>query len=226
MCTGRRGLLATLALPFAARARAQAAFPDHGVRIVVPYAPGGPSDIVSRLLAEGLQRRWGQPVVVENRPGAGSAIGTELVARAAPDGHTLLLAASAHVMNPPLMPRLAFDPVRDFAPILNAAFHPMVLVVNPRLSIASLAEFIAAAKAKPGGLSMSSAGVGNASHLAMALFALEASAKKSATSASASADSAAPGVSIIIPSGGSLSGNRSPRRRRRRWSRARWMAGS
>jgi tripartite-type tricarboxylate transporter receptor subunit TctC len=164
----RRATLAALALPFAARA--QAPYPDHQVRIVVPYAPGGPSDIITRLLAEGLFRRWGQPVVVENRPGAGSAIGTEIVARAAPDGHTLLLAASAHVMNPPVMARLPFDPVRDFSPIFNAAFHPMVLVVNPKLPIVDLPGFIAASKAKPGGLTMSSAGVGIASHLACALF--------------------------------------------------------
>ncbi len=173
MHIARRSLLGGAALaPLAVRA--QGAFPDHQVRIVVPYAPGGPSDIISRVLAEGLLRRWGQPVVVENRPGAGSAIGTELVARAAPDGYTLLLAATAHVMNPAVMGRLPFDAVRDFTPILNAAFHPMVLVVNPRLPITTLAEFIAAAKAKPGGLTMSSAGVGNASHLATALFALEA----------------------------------------------------
>ena len=173
MFTARRALLGAAALaPFGARA--QGGFPERQVRIVVPYAPGGPSDIISRVLAEGLFRRWQQPVVVENRPGAGSAIGTEIVARAAPDGYTLLLAATAHVMNPPLMPRLPFDPVRDFTPILNAGFHPMVLVVNPGLPIHTLAEFIAAARARPGGLTMSSAGVGNASHLATALFALEA----------------------------------------------------
>ena len=169
----RRARLGTLALaPFGARA--QAPFPNRQVRIVVPYAPGGPSDIISRVLAEGLFRRWGQSVVVENRPGAGSAIGTEIVARAAPDGYSVLLAATAHVMNPALITRLPFDPVRDFTPIINAAFHPMVLVVNPALPIHSLADFIAAARARPGGLTMSSAGVGNASHLATALFALEA----------------------------------------------------
>ena len=118
-----------------------------------------------------LFETWRQPVVVENRPGAGSAIGTELVARAAPDGTTLLIAASAHVMNPPMMPRLPFDPLRDFTAIINLAFHPMVLVGASLRAGPPVPDFIAAAKARPGGLTMASAGVGNASHLATALFA-------------------------------------------------------
>jgi tripartite-type tricarboxylate transporter receptor subunit TctC len=165
----RRALLAALLLaPAAARG---ADWPTRPVRLIVPYAPGGPSDILARVLGAALSEGWGQPVVVENRPGAGSAIGTELVARAAPDGYTLLLAASAHAMNPALMPKLPFDAVRDFTPVLNCAYHPMVLVVHPGTGITDLPGFIAAAKARPGGLTMSSAGVGNASHLAMALFA-------------------------------------------------------
>ena len=166
----RRLLAAGLAAPVMARAQQVTAWPDRPVRIVVPYAPGGPSDILARSLAAALFEVWRQPVVVENRPGAGSAIGTEVVARAAPDGHTLLLAATAHVMNPPLMPRLPFDPVRDFTAIINAAFHPMVLVVHPAVPARTVAEFIALAKTTPGGITMGSAGIGNASHLAMALF--------------------------------------------------------
>jgi tripartite-type tricarboxylate transporter receptor subunit TctC len=162
-------LLAGLAAP--AVARGQTTWPDRPVRIVVPYAPGGPSDILARTLGAALFEVWKQPVVIENRPGAGSAIGTEVVARAAPDGHTLLLAATAHVMNPALMPRLPFDPVRDFTAIINAAFHPMVLAVHPAVPVRNLAEFIALARATPGGITMGSAGVGNASHLATALFA-------------------------------------------------------
>jgi tripartite-type tricarboxylate transporter receptor subunit TctC len=169
----RRALLAAgLAAPFAAHAQAlPASWPDRPVRIVVPYAPGGPTDILARSLAAALGEAWRQPVVVENRPGAGSAIGTEVVARAAPDGTTLLFAATAHVMNPALMPHLPFDAVRDFTAIINCAFHPMLLVVHPSTGISGLPGFIAAAKARPGGLTMASAGVGNASHLAMALFA-------------------------------------------------------
>ncbi|MDN3568150.1 tripartite tricarboxylate transporter substrate binding protein [Paeniroseomonas aquatica] len=162
-------LLAGLAAP--AVARAQTTWPDRAVRIVVPYAPGGPSDILARTLGAALFEAWRQPVVIENRPGAGSAIGTEVVARAAPDGHTLLLGATAHVMNPALMPRLPFDPVRDFTAIINAAFHPMVLVEHPAVPARDVAEFVALARATPGGLTMGSAGVGNASHLATALFA-------------------------------------------------------
>jgi tripartite-type tricarboxylate transporter receptor subunit TctC len=166
----RRPLLALLAaLP--ATAMAQPNWPERPVRIIVPYAPGGPTDILARALSERLQAAWGQPVVVENRPGAGSAIGTDYVARQAPDGHTLLVAATAHVMNPPLMPRLAFDPLRDFSAVINMAFHPMVLVVHPSVPVRTVPEFIAQAKARPGGFSMANAGVGTATHLAAALFA-------------------------------------------------------
>ena len=165
----RRALLAAgLAAPSLAGAQS---WPDRPVRIVVPYAPGGPTDILARSLAAALGEAWRQPVVVENRPGAGSAIGTEVVARAAPDGTTLLFGATAHVMNPALMPHLPFDAVRDFTAIINCAFHPMLLAVHPSTGIADLPGFIAAARARPGGLTMGSAGVGNASHLAMALFA-------------------------------------------------------
>jgi len=161
---------ALLALGAASPAFAQEAWPTRAVRLIVPYAAGGPSDILARLLGVGLTEIWGQPVVVENRPGAGSAIGTEVVARAAPDGYTLLLAAGAHTMNPALM-KLPFDAVRDFTPVLNCAVHPMVLVVHPSTGINDVAGFVAAAKARPGAITMSSAGVGNGSHLAMALFA-------------------------------------------------------
>lgn len=169
MPTTRRALAALLAAP--SLARAQGAWPERPVRIIVPFAPGGPSDIVARALAERLQAAWGQPVLAENRPGGGSTIGTELVARAAPDGYTLLIAASAHVMNPPVMARIPFDPIRDFTPIINLAFHPMVLAAHPSVGVRTLPEFIAAAKARPGGLTMVSSGVGTSSHLVTALFA-------------------------------------------------------
>ncbi|MBY0332146.1 MAG: tripartite tricarboxylate transporter substrate binding protein [Acetobacteraceae bacterium] len=167
--TRRASLAALLAAP--AAVRAQASWPDRPVRIIVPFAPGGPTDIVARALAERLFEAWRQPVVVENRPGAGGTIGTDLVARAAPDGTTLLIAASAHVMNPPVMARLPFDPIRDFTPVINLAFHPMVLAVHPAVPVRSVPEFIAAARARPGGLTMVSSGVGTSSHLVTALFA-------------------------------------------------------
>lgn len=168
--TRRAAILGLLAAPGLARAQG-GAWPERPVRIIVPFAPGGPSDIVARGLAERLQAAWGQPVVAENRPGGGSTIGTELVARAAPDGYTLLIAASAHVMNPPVMARIPFDPIRDFTPIINLAFHPMVLAAHPSVGVATLPAFIAAAKARPGGLTMVSSGVGTSSHLVTALFA-------------------------------------------------------
>jgi tripartite-type tricarboxylate transporter receptor subunit TctC len=166
------GIAAGLAAP--RLARGQGGFPDRAVRIVVPYAAGGPSDIIARAVAERLFEAWRQPVVVENRPGAGAAIGAEHVARAAADGHTLLLAASAHVMNPPLMPRLPYHAVRDFTPILQAAYHPMILVVHPSVPAGGFAELQALARRQEGGVTIGSAGVGNASHLAAALLGVEA----------------------------------------------------
>jgi tripartite-type tricarboxylate transporter receptor subunit TctC len=180
--TDRRRLLArataaaataAFAVPGLGRAQATTGFPDRAVRVVVPYAAGGPTDIIARAVAERLFETWRQPVVVENRPGAGAAIGAEHVARAAPDGHTLLLGASAHVMNPPLMPRLPYHAVRDFTPIIQAAYHPMILVVHPSVPANSFAEFLALAKRQQGGVTVGSAGVGNASHLAAALLGVE-----------------------------------------------------
>ena len=170
----RRALAATAALLAVPHlARAQGAFPTRPVRVVVPYAAGGPADIIARAPAEALFETWRQPVVVENRPGGGATIGAEHVARSAPDGHTLLMAASAHVMNPALMPRIPFHAVRDFTPILQVAYHPFILVVHPSVPVTSFAEFLALARSQPGGVTMGSAGVGNASHMAAALLGAE-----------------------------------------------------
>ena len=172
--TRRRAVAAAAALLAAPGvARGMAAFPTRPVRIVVPYAAGGPADIIARAPGEVLFETWRHPVVVENRPGGGATIGAEHVARAAPDGHTLLMAASAHVMNPALMPRIPFHAVRDFTPILQAAYHPFILVVHPSVPVASFPEFLALARSQPGGVTMGSAGVGNASHLAAALLGAE-----------------------------------------------------
>ena len=140
------------------------------MRIVAPFAPGGPADFIARVLAERLAPVWNQPVVVENRPGAGGNVGAEHVARTPPDGHTLLVAANTLVTAPALVPRLAFDPMRDFTPIAQVACHPHVLVVHPSVPARSVAELQDLARAQGGALTIASAGVGTPTHLASELF--------------------------------------------------------
>ncbi|MEO3475712.1 tripartite tricarboxylate transporter substrate binding protein [Roseomonas sp. CAU 1739] len=148
--------------------------PDRAVRIVIPVAPGGSLDILGRLLARHLMPRLGQPVVAENHPGAGSNLAFELVARARPDGLTLLVGSDPLAINPALYPRVGFDPVRDFAPIIEAVRAPQVLVVNPRSPVTSVATFVDWAKEEEGRLTVASQGNGSIGHLAGALFALQA----------------------------------------------------
>jgi tripartite-type tricarboxylate transporter receptor subunit TctC len=152
----------------ATAARAEAPYPNKPVRIVVPYAPGGPNDIVARLLAEKLTQLNGQTFLVENRPGGGSNIGAEAVAKAAPDGYTLLIAATSHSINMTLFPKenLKYDLLRDFAPVSLLMTGPLVLVVNPSLPAKNLKEFVALAKSKPGKLTYGSSGNGASTHLA------------------------------------------------------------
>ena len=140
------------------------------MRIVVPFPPGGPADVLGRLLAERLAEGWGQPVVIENRGGAGGNIGAEAVARAAPDGHTLLLCASSHVQGAALYRRLAFDPIRDFTPITQIAYYSLVLVVHPAVPATSLAGVRGAAARQSGRVTITSAGVGTPTHLTAELF--------------------------------------------------------
>jgi len=149
---------------------AAAAYPDHPIRFVVPVAAGGGNDIVARLLAQKLTDAWGQSVVVDNRPGAATAIGAEIVARAIPDGYTIMLTSVSFAINAGMRKQLPFDPVRDFATITQVARVPQIMVVNPAVPAATLAEFIALAKAKPGQLNYASAGTGSSTHLAMELF--------------------------------------------------------
>jgi tripartite-type tricarboxylate transporter receptor subunit TctC len=147
-------------------ARAQAAWPQRPIRLVVPFAPGGTTDVMARLLAEGVAARLGQPVVVENRAGAGATIGAALVARAAPDGYTLLMSNStSHGVSPSLYPNLGYDPMGDFTHVALVATSPSVLVVNASHPARSLGEFIAAAR-QQGELRFAVAGVGTSSHLA------------------------------------------------------------
>ncbi len=145
-------------------------FPQRPVRIVVPAAPGGTADIIARILGPGLNAALGQPVVIDNRPGAGTVIGTELVAKAAPDGHTLLLPAAAHSINPVLMRKLPYDTLKDFAPVTLIAEVPNVLVVHPSIPGQTLKEFIAHVRSSGGKVTYASSGVGNATHLAGELF--------------------------------------------------------
>jgi tripartite-type tricarboxylate transporter receptor subunit TctC len=143
------------------------AFPARTVRIIVPLPPGGSNDLLARIAAERLTASLGQPVVVDNRPGASGNIGTELVARSAPDGHTLLMANTAHVINPSLFAKLPFDPLADFAGIALMSSVHFVLVVHPSVPARSVKEFIAVARARPGALTFASAGNGAPHHLAM-----------------------------------------------------------
>lgn len=161
------GLAAAAALPVPALA--QGAFPDRPVRIVIPVAPGGSLDILGRTFARAISPALGQPVVAENHPGAGSNLAFELVARARPDGHTLLVGSDPLVINPSLYRRVGFDPVRDFAPIIELVRAPQVLVVHPTHPASDFAGFVAAARRADGAMTMGSQGNGSIGHLAGAV---------------------------------------------------------
>jgi tripartite-type tricarboxylate transporter receptor subunit TctC len=160
---------AVLALS-AAIARAED-WPAHPVRIIVPYGAGGITDVITRLLADRLAKRFGQPFVVDNRGGAGGAIGTEFAARAPKDGYSLYLAGGAPLTVVPQMQKVAYDPDRDFAPVAMISKNPMALTVHPDLPVHSLRAFIDYARARPGQISYSVGGIGTSTHLAPALLA-------------------------------------------------------
>jgi tripartite-type tricarboxylate transporter receptor subunit TctC len=166
--------LLPVALVFAAGlAVAQApAYPVKSVRLLVPSSPGGGTDILARVLAQKMSETFGQQFVVENRPGAGQVIGIEAVARSAPDGYTLLMAASAIVINEVLYAKPPYDTLRDFAPVTLGASLPNILVVHPALPVKSVRELISLAKTRAGQLNYSSAGSGTSPHLSMELFRL------------------------------------------------------
>jgi tripartite-type tricarboxylate transporter receptor subunit TctC len=150
---------------------AAAGFPDHPVRIVVPFPAGGSNDVVARFLAMKLYEVWGQQVIIDNRAGAGGNIGAEMVARSAPDGYTLLLTAPPPlVVNQSLYPHLEFDPIADFAPVALVASVQIVLAVNPEVKATDVRGLIALAKATPGKLNFGSSGYGSTNHLAGELF--------------------------------------------------------
>ncbi len=174
MTLSRRALLVAGSLaPLAAKA--QDGWPRQAVRVMIPFAPGGVPDIAARLLAPGLQAALGQAVIVENRPGGGGTVAAEAVARAAPDGYTLLMTtASTQAIAPALLPALRYDPVRDLAPVSFIARVPHVLLVPPGLGVASVQELIALLKREPGQHNFASSGVGAPPHLAGELFRLQA----------------------------------------------------
>jgi tripartite-type tricarboxylate transporter receptor subunit TctC len=167
----RRGvLLSALGVAAATRPARAEEYPARPVDVIVPFAPGGGTDVLARLTGEGLARRLGQPFVITNRPGANTNIGTLSVVRARPDGYTLLVASIGLAANPSLYRKLAFAPLKELEPISLIANSPTVLVVPPSLPVGSLAEFIAYAKARPGGLNYGSYGAGSGPHLATELF--------------------------------------------------------
>jgi tripartite-type tricarboxylate transporter receptor subunit TctC len=155
------------ALPQFTRAQA---YPTRPVRIIVPFAPAGSADIVARLIGQWLSERLGQPFVIENRPGAGTNIGTEAVVRAPADGYTVLLVGSSSAINATLYDKLTFNFIRDIAPIASIIRQPNVMLVNPSVPAKTVPEFIAYAKANPGKINMASAGIGSSSHVFGELF--------------------------------------------------------
>ena len=164
-----RALLATLSVAFALHAYGQDAWPTRPVRMILPFPPGGGTDILGRLIAERLSAGIGQPVVTENRGGAGGNVGAEAAARSAPDGYTIVLVAPSLAISPTLYSKINYDPVKDFAPISLVATVPNVMVTQPSLP-GQLQEFIAFVKAKPGALNFGSGGAGTSNHLAGELF--------------------------------------------------------
>ena len=163
-------LLALCALLVATAASAQS-YPTRPIKIIVPFGPGGFTDVAARILQKELAPAIGQPVVIENKPGAGSTIGTAEVANAPPDGYTLLMISTTHVISPHLYKQMPYDPIKDFTPVMKLAEGPYVLVVHPSLPATNVQELIALAKAKPNTVDYASSGNGSSQHLVGALFA-------------------------------------------------------
>jgi tripartite-type tricarboxylate transporter receptor subunit TctC len=170
MCLVRATLLSALALGLpstAICASGPAPYPAKAVRIIVPYAAGGGTDVQARLIGAKLSEMWSQPVIIDNRPGGGTVIGTELVARSPADGYTLVIGTPTHVVNVWLYPKLPFDPIRDFEPITLLTASPNIFVVHPSLPVTTVKAFIALARARPRQISYGSSGNGGTGHLAM-----------------------------------------------------------
>lgn len=168
--TRRVAAAALLALLPAAAAWAQDAFPSRPIKIVVPFPPGGSSDSVARVLANGLKDKLGQPVIVDNKPGAGTMIGTELVAKSPPDGYTLLWMTTPFAINESLYKTRPYNTFNDITPVIDVVSNPLVMIVNPASPAKTVADLIAMAKKSPGKLSYGSSGNGGSPHLAMEMF--------------------------------------------------------
>jgi tripartite-type tricarboxylate transporter receptor subunit TctC len=167
----KRLLSATLLSLAAASAFAQGAWPTRAVTLVVPFPPGGGTDTGARIVAEQLAKKWGQPVLVDNKGGAAGQIGADVVAKARPDGHTILMGnIGTQAINPSLYPKMPYDPDKAFAPIALVAELPLAMMVNPNVPAKTVKEFVALAKAQPGKLSYSSSGAGGGPHLAAEMF--------------------------------------------------------
>jgi tripartite-type tricarboxylate transporter receptor subunit TctC len=166
-----RGFFAALSITAVAfTAQAQGNYPDRPIKLVVPFPAGGATDLIARTLGQKLGEALGQPVVVENKPGAAAALGTDLVAKSPPDGYTLVLGISSSMVVGPVYTKVPYDPVRDFAPIAIATVSPFALVVHPSVPAKSVRELVALAKEKPGELNVASFGSGSSSHLTAELF--------------------------------------------------------
>lgn len=176
MVISRRQAISTMAGIVAAigvgptAAQSSSSYPNRPIRVVVPYAPGGPVDVTARILAEPLSRHLGKSVVVDNKPGGNAAIGTESVARAAPDGYTLLMAAPAHTSNPSLIKSLSFNTARDFAPISCVMDQPLLIAVQSTMEVNTVAELIAKLKANPDQYNYGTSGAGGPQHLMGEMF--------------------------------------------------------
>ncbi|HEY5379981.1 MAG TPA: tripartite tricarboxylate transporter substrate binding protein [Pseudolabrys sp.] len=172
MTISRRALLATIAAAPAASLfsrSAYAAYPDRPIHLIVPFAPGGNADIVGRIVGERMSAALGQPVVVDNRGGAGGSIGAEVVARAAPDGYTLLVGSNGPLtVNPFVQAKLAYDPLKDFAAVALTSYVPHVIIVNDKVEARTLPDFIALSKKAP--IAIATSGVGSASHMTLERF--------------------------------------------------------
>src|SRR5438067_1793350 len=163
-------LCAALAIALAGTTVIAQEYPARPVKLLVPFAAGGPADVYARFLAQRLQESMGQPFVVEDRPGGGAVLGTEIVAKSAPDGYTLLVMSNTHTVNESLLPNRPYQLLRDFTPVAPINYSDLVMVVNPTVKANTLAEFIALAKAQPGKLNYASSGPGTPYHMAGELF--------------------------------------------------------
>jgi tripartite-type tricarboxylate transporter receptor subunit TctC len=166
------GLLSILAVT----ASGQRTYPTRAVRLILPYAPGGSTSVTGRLLGQKLTEGWGQQVIVDNRPGGNTIIGSEALVRSPPDGHTIMMVTSTHTINPSIL-KTPYDAVKDFAPVTTITRSPFMLVVHPSLPVKNLREFISFAKARPGQIDYASSGTGTSNHLAVELLCMHAGIK-------------------------------------------------